>query len=372
MNKRIIFIPLFLAFMGVGLLALLGTKSSQFAAMAKAAETPFVPSVTVSTFEAESQTWGESLRSVGSIEPIQGIIIEAESSGRVDSIHFKNGQQVSEGDLLIQLDVDVERAQLRSANATARLAKTEYERTAKLRESGSVPQSALDAAIADLDRANAEVENIKAIIDRKTIMAPFAGRVGIRQINLGQFVAQGAPVVALQSYEKVYVNFSLPQQALSRVEVGYPIVLTTDAFEGLEFEGEVTALSPEIDPATRTIKIQGTLDNKDGKLRAGLFVRIKVVLPISNKVIAIPTTSVLYAPYGNSVYKVVEDDETGALVAKQYFVRLGATRGFCLRRGRCEFGRCGRFQRLFQAPERCTCECRQHKHTESRARTNTR
>ena len=207
------------------------------------------------------------------------------------------------------------------------MAKTEYERTAKLRESGSVPQSALDAAIADLDRANAEVENIKAIIDRKTIMAPFAGRVGIRQINLGQFVAQGAPVVALQSYEKVYVNFSLPQQALSRVEVGYPIVLTTDAFEGLEFEGEVTALSPEIDPATRTIKIQGTLDNKDGKLRAGLFVRIKVVLPISNKVIAIPTTSVLYAPYGNSVYKVVEDDETGALVAKQYFVRLGATRG---------------------------------------------
>ena len=313
--------------MGVGLFALLGTKASQFAAMAKAEETPFVPPITVSTVEAESQTWGQSLRSVGSIEPIQGIVVEAESSGRVDSIHFKNGQEVNEDDLLIQLDVDVELAQLKSAEATARLAKIEHERTAKLRESGSVPQSALDAAVADLDRADAEVENIKAIINRKTITAPFAGRVGIRQINLGQFVAQGSPVVALQSYDKVYVNFSLPQQALSRVEVGFPIILTTDAFDGLEFKGEVTALSPEIDPSTRTIEVQGTLDNEDGKLRAGLFVRTEVVLPVLNDVVAIPTTSILYAPYGNSVYKVIEDDETGALVAKQYFVRLGAARG---------------------------------------------
>lgn len=327
MTKRLIFIILFLVFMGVGLVGLLGTKGMQFSTMAKAAESAFIPPTTISTFEAETQTWGESLRSVGSIEPIQGIIIEAESSGQVDSINFENGQEVSQGDLLVQQDIDVELAQLKSAEATATLARIEFDRATKLRESGSVAQNALDAAIADLDRANAEVENIKAVIDRKTITAPFDGRVGIRQINLGQFVTQGSPVVALQSYDQVYVNFTLPQQALSTLEVGFPLVLTTDAFPEIEFKGSVTAVSPEIDPATRTIEVQGTLDNPDGKLRAGLFVRTEVVLPKEHDVIAIPSTAVLYAPYGNSVYKVVEDEETGSLIAKQFFVRLGSVRG---------------------------------------------
>lgn len=327
MTKRILFIFAFLIFMGIGLTALIGTKMTQFSAMAAAAEMMVPPPTTVSTFAAEKQTWGKSLRAVGSIEPIQGIVIEAESSGQVDAINFENGQEVSKGDLLVQLNIDVEAAQLKSAEATARLAAIEYERNKRLRESGSVSQNALDTAVANIDRANAEIENIKAVIDRKTITAPFDGRVGIRQINLGQFVPQGSPVVALQAYEKVYVNFSLPQQALSSVQVGYPLLLTTDVFPNEQFMGSVTALSAEIDPLTRTIEVQGTLDNADGKLRAGLFVRTEVVLPDESSVIAVPTTSVLYAPYGNSIYKVVEDADTGAKIAKQYFVRLGAVNG---------------------------------------------
>ncbi len=325
--KKIFFIFGFLLIIGVGLTVLIGTKGLQFTAMAEAAENSGPPPTTISTFEVQEQSWGQHLRAVGSIQPVQGVELEAEAQGIVKKINFENGQQVGKGDLLVQLDVEVEKAQLKSAEATAKLAAIEFERAKRLRESGNVPQSNLDSAVADLERANAEVENIKAVIDRKTITAPFDGKVGIRQINLGQFVPLGAPIVAIQAYEQVYVNFSLPQQALSKVEVGYPLILKTDAFPDRDFQGKVTALSPEINPVTRTIQVQGTLENPDGALRAGLFVRVNVILPEINTILAIPATAILYAPYGNSVYKVVEDKETGSLVAKQFFVRLGQPRG---------------------------------------------
>lgn len=325
--KRSLFIILFLVLGSTGLTFVLGTKGLQFAAMAEEAAEAQMPKTTVATFTAASQDWEQSLRAVGSIRPIQGVLLETEASGLVQSINFENGQLVEAEQLMVQLDIAVEQAQLRSAEATARLAEIEFQRAQRLRESGNVPQSSLDSAIADMERANAEVENIKAVIDRKTIRAPFAGRVGIRQINLGQFVPMGAPLVALQSYGEVFVNFSLPQQALGIVKERYPIVLSTDAFPGREFVGKVTAISPEIDQATRTVRLQGTLLNTDESLRPGLFTRLRVILPESKPVVAVPTTSILYAPYGNSIFRVVTDEETGDLVAKQFFVRLGATRG---------------------------------------------
>jgi membrane fusion protein (multidrug efflux system) len=249
----------------------------------------------------------------------------------IDSINFENGQEVKAGDLLVQLDIDVEKAQLRSAEATVQLSKTEFERATRLRKSGNVPQSDLDRAIADLERAEAEIQNLKALIERKTIEAPFDVRVGIRQINLGQDVSTGSPIVSLQADEQVYVNFSLPQKTLSKIQAGMQLAVVSDAYPEQTFVGTLTAISPVIDPATRSVALQGTIDNPDGLLRSGLFVNIELVADQTEEVLLIPSTAILYAPYGNSVYvvesKQSEDGSAESLIAKQKFIRIGRTRG---------------------------------------------
>ncbi|PXA03997.1 efflux transporter periplasmic adaptor subunit [Coraliomargarita sinensis] len=330
MKKTIFILSLFL---GVILLIafLVGTKMMQFGAMAEAGANGGPPPETVSSTEASTQVWQTRLRAVGTIEPVQGILIESETSGLVDAIAFENGQEVQKGDLLVQLDIDVEKAQLRAAVATAKLADLEYERAKSLRASGSIPESRLDSAAADLERAQAEIENINAVIDRKTIKAPFDGRVGIRQINLGQYVPLGSPIVNLQSDENVYANFSLPQKDLSQIEKSIPLTVRSDAYPEKEFQGELTAISPEIDATTRSVALQGTLQNADGLLRSGLFVEIEINLPDQRQVVAVPSTAILYAPYGNSVF-VIEESEgaengEGQLTARQKFIRIGQTRG---------------------------------------------
>lgn len=330
MSKKIIFIVAIIVTVGGIVAALVTTKFMQFDAMAEAGENKSPPSSTVSVTTPRSETWETRYKAVGSIEPIRGILMETEMPGVVDAIRFENGQYVKQGDLLVQLDINVEKAQLRAAEATLQLAKTEFERTKRLRETGSVPQSQLDQSIANLERAEAEIENLKALIDRKTIEAPFDGRVGIRQINLGQYVAAGAPIVSLQADDQVYVNFSLPQKVLSNIETGMPIELSSDAFSGQTFPGTLTAVSPQIDPATRSIALQGTVNNPDGLLRSGLFVNIELVSEETEDVTLIPATAILYAPYGNSVYVVETEQPEGGkerLVAKQKFIRIGRTRG---------------------------------------------
>ncbi len=323
--KKVIFSLLLIVALIVVLATVFGTKVLQFKAMGAAAEGMMPPPETVSTFEVEQQTWTQSLRAIGSVEPIQGILLETEIGGVVESINFDNGQKVEAGDLLVQLDVDVEHAELKAAQALARLAEVELERAKRLRESGNVPQSDLDRAVAEESRSQAEVENIQARIDRKTIRAPFSGKVGIRQINLGQFVPSGAPIVALQANETVYVNFTLPQQALGKIESGYSVKLTSDVYPGRTFEGRLTAISPEIDAKTRSVALQGTFENPDGLLRAGLFVRVEVSLPTKSTVTVVPATAILYAPYGNSVYKI-EDGENGK-IARQHFISIGQRKG---------------------------------------------
>lgn len=331
MLKKILFVIALLITLGLALFFLFSTKSAQFNAMAEAGKMAGPPPSTVSTFIVEEQTWVNSLNAVGSIQPVQGVVLEAEIPGIVKTINFKNGQSVKAGDLLVQLDVEVEQAQLNAAESTARLTKVELDRSQRLIATGSVTQSQLDKAIADHENAKANVENLKAVIARKTIRAPFTGEVGIRQINLGQYVPQGAPIVPIQSNDQVFVNFTLPQQALAKVTSGMVVDLISDVYPDQKFTGTITAISPQIDPVTRTVELQGTLENPNGLLRAGLFVRVSVTLPEKNVVTVVPSTAILYAPYGNSIF-IVEPDTNEAgeqigLKVKQSFIRVDAHKG---------------------------------------------
>lgn len=306
------------------------TKEAQ-ALMAEAKKLMKPPPESVSTSLAELQTWPQILHAIGSIKPVKGVRLDAEVSGIVNAINFENGQKVSEGDVLVQLDIAPEAALLKSNKANAQLAKIELERAQRLRDTDSVAQSELDRAQANYDMAEAQVKNIEAVIDQKTIRAPFTGHVGIRQINLGQFLAVGSPIVTLQSYDTVFANFTLPQKSLGQVKPNMKITFTSDAYPDRQFEGKLTAISPQVDPVTRTIELQATLQNPDGLLRSGLFVDVTVTLSEDNKVLAIPATTIVYAPYGNSIFKVLEkeDEKTGETITivKQSFIRIGERKG---------------------------------------------
>lgn len=308
--------------------ALVLIKKGQFSAMAEAGKQMGPMPESVSTFTVEAQEWLTKIRAVGSIEPIQGVALEAEVPGIVREINFENGQLVEAGDLLVQLDVDVEKAQLRAAEASAKLAEIDFERAKNLVKSGSITEAQFDQSSADLERAQAEVENLEAVINRKTIRAPFTGRAGIRKVNLGQFVATGAPIVAVQSNESVYANFTLPEQALAKIDSGMPLTLTSDVFQGEVFEGVITAISPEVDPRTRSVEVQGTLANDAGLLRSGLFVRVEITLPSPTNVRVIPSTAILYAPYGDSVFVVqAPESEDDLPTVKQKFIRVDRRQG---------------------------------------------
>lgn len=327
MSKKAVFIISLLVALALAIFALVGTKLSQFSAMKSAGEKMTPPATTISTTKVAQQVWKTQIRAVGSIEPTQGVSLEAEVPGIVKAINFENGQVVEAGDVLVQLDVAVEQAQLRAAKASANLAKIDFERFQSLRKSGSITQAQLDQASADLERAEAEVDNLSAVIDRKTIRAPFTGRAGIRRVNLGQYVGTGSPIVSLQSDHQVYVNFSLPQQAMSKIDTSMQLELSSDVYPDQTFSGEITAISPEVDPSTRTIEVQGTLTNKAGLLRSGLFVTVIITLPNEKEVLVVPSTAILYAPYGNSVFVVVPAEEDGALTVKQSFIRIGERKG---------------------------------------------
>lgn len=328
MAKKIIF-TLVIVLILVGTLA--GIKGLQFKTMFAQGANFVPPPETVTTTEAKQDTWQPTLTAVGSVAAVQGVVLGAEMSGAVKNIAFESGATVRAGDLLVELDSSVEQAQLRSAMASADLARLNLERARELREKKMMSQADLDSAEAQAKQANAQIDNIRAVIAKKAIRAPFAGRTGIRQINLGQFLDNGAAVVTLQSLDPVYVNFSLPQQDLAQLGVGMAVRVTTDAFPGQNFEGKLTAINPEVDAVTRNVRLQATLANPAGKLRPGMYVNVAAVLSQMERVLMIPATAVLYAPYGDSVFVVEDkkDEKTGATgkVLNQKFVRLGKTRG---------------------------------------------
>lgn len=288
------------------------------------------PPETVSTATAEAQRWERSVESVGSLRAVQGADLSTEESGVVAVIHFENGQEVNEGDLLVELDSQTEQANLRSAEAEQDLARTVYKRTLRLRQNNTVPQSDLDAAQSQLRKMTALVEQLKATIRKKQISAPFSGRLGIREVNVGQFVNNGDRIVSLQSLDPIYVDFLLPQQLIAGLRPGQPVAVITDVYPDRVFDGELTAINAEIDRVTRNIRLQGTLKNSQGALRPGMFARVILTLGDPQEVVAIPATAVLNEPYGDSVFVVSEktsEEGKKTLVAEQRFVRTGRSMG---------------------------------------------
>lgn len=327
MNKRII-----LSIVGVLVLVggLGGIKFLQIGRMsAQALQTP--PPETVTTAVARRQVWEALLPAVGSLQAVQGVTVEAELAGKVAQIAFEPGTKVRAGDLLLKQDTSLEEAQLRAAEAAATLAKNNLERTKELFTKNTISKSEWDNAETQFKQAVAQGDAIRATIAKKNIRAPFAGLLGIRLVNLGEFLHEGDAIVSLQSLDPIFVNFLLPQQELAKMRVGLTVRVTTDALPGEVIEGTITAINPQVDAATRNIRIQATVANSREKLRPGMFSEVAVVLSDRNEVLAIPATSVLYAPYGDSVFVVEEkkSEKTGEPVktVRQQFARLGEKQG---------------------------------------------
>ena len=286
---------------------------------------------TVTSAEVKNADWQPMLTAVGSISPVQGAMISAELAGTVAEINFQSGSLVKKGEVLLKLDASAEEAQLRSAEADAELAKNDLDRARGLAERKVISAAEFDAAQSKYAQKKAAVENMQSVIDKKQIRAPFDGTAGIRAVNPGQMVKVGDPLVSLQALGQVFVDFSLPQQQLADVKTDLTVKLTTDAVPNREFEGKLTAVNSSIDPATRNVSLQATLDNQDNVLRPGMFGRVKVLLPQKHPTLFIPATAVSYAPYGNSVFVIEKknDEKTKqeSLILRQQFIRTGETRG---------------------------------------------
>lgn len=310
-----------------GIIAFLGgAKTLQFGAMMAQAEKVAPPPEAVATAVVAPREWQPELNAVGSLSPVQGVMIKAELSGVVREVGFENGATVKKGDLLVRLDTDLEEAQLQSAEAQAGLARLDFERAKRLKTDKTIAQAELDTVESRHKQADAAVAALRATISKKTITAPFSGRAGIRKVNVGQFVEVGNPIVPLQSVDPIYADFHLPQQRLADLRPDLAVNLQTDAFEGRTFSGKLSAINTEVDEATRNVHLQATIPNPDGLLRPGMFVRTAVLLPGKKDLLTIPATSVLYAPYGNSVY-AIEAGPNGGKVVRQRFVRLGPSIG---------------------------------------------
>ena len=322
-----------------GLLLLIGFLGSvkfapgfgQFSAMAAEGARLVMPATVVTATPARPEVWEPTLPSTGSVMTMQGVTLGAELAGKVTRIAFESGAGVKAGDVLVQLDTSSEEAQLRAAEAGVTLAKINVQRARELRAQSTISQSELDSAEAQIQQAVAQADNIRSVIAKKTIRAPFSGRLGLRLVNLGQILHEGDPIASLETLDPVYVDFSLPQQNLADVAPGSAVRVTTDAAPGQTFEGKVNAINPDVDFATRSLRIQATLPNPGEKLRPGMFANVEVVRTEQKKVLVIPATAVLYAPYGDSVFVIDEkkDAHTGQVqkILRQQFVRLGLARG---------------------------------------------
>jgi membrane fusion protein (multidrug efflux system) len=291
------------------------------------------PPEAVTTVIAKRQQWPANLNAIGSVAAAQGVTVSADLPGIVSRIDFESGKAVRQGVVLVALDTRQEQAQLAAAVAQQKLAHLSFERVSGLLEKGVVAQADYDKAAADLSQGEARVREIRATIDRKTIRAPFSGVLGIRQVNLGQYLAAGEAIVPLQSLDPVYVDFSVPQQEVASVPIGAPVRVGSEGAAGAakaEFGGKVTAIDSVVNDATRNLRLRATLSNREGKLRPGMFVDVNVVLGTAQSVVAIPASAVSYAPFGDSVFVVADmKSPKGASYrgAKQQFIKLGSSRG---------------------------------------------
>jgi len=338
--------------------ALVGLKAMQIKTLIDTGKNMRMPPITVASAVAEQAEWENTVRAIGTLEARQGVMITAEVPGRVTGLRFKGGQFVKAGATLVKQDVTTESSQRRQAQSALALAESNYRRVKPLYDKNVVSRADFDAANSQLKTAKAQLAGIKTSIAKKTIVAPFDGRLGLSLVDLGQDLSAGVPIVSLQSVDQMLVNFSLPQQELSRVSKGLPVRVSTDAIPGQLLNGKISAIDTQIDSATRSVTIQAEIDPTDNSaaLLPGMYANVEVVLPVNEAVLMIPATAVSFATYGDSVFIIEPSDaepsdaanetETQAetnpdagsadenwyeqpegLIVRQQFVQLGSRRG---------------------------------------------
>ncbi len=322
MNKRMIFMLI-----AVGLLfgGIFGYKAFVDSIVAEIFDTMEPETETITASTARLTEWTPQFRAVGNFVPVQGAELALEQPGIVRQVHFENGQTVEEGQRLISLDTRVDEAELKRLEASLRLAELEFERQERLFEKRSISQAALDQAESEADQARAVVDAQQAIIDQKILRAPFDGRIGIRQVNPGQFLSAGTPVVTLQSLDPIFLDFTVPQRKLPDLATGAAVQARIDTFHGETYEGEISALEPRLTESTRSVRVQAQFDNPEELLRPGMFAQVTLDLGEPAEVLVVPQTAIRFATYGDSVFTIEENGDEKKVI--QRFVRTGRTRG---------------------------------------------
>jgi membrane fusion protein, multidrug efflux system len=312
----------------IGGLGFVKFKQIQVAAQSFAKFQP--PPTAVTTIAARQENSPATLNAIGTVVAVQGVTVSADLPGIVDRIVFDSGKSVHEGDVLVELDTKQERAQLAAAQAQSDLARINFQRLQGLVKDGVIPQADYDRAESEQRATEAKVKEIQATIARKIIRAPFSGTLGIRQVNLGQYLSAGNAVVPLQSVHPIYVNFGVPQEEARQVAVGRTVRVTADDLPGRNFEGRVTAIDSVLDERTRNVQVQATVTNGDGKLHPGMFVKAQLVLGAARPTVTLPASAISYAPYGDSVFIVTDmQDQSGRPYrgVRQQFVKVDGSRG---------------------------------------------
>jgi len=328
MKKRMI---IMLAIVGLLFGGIFGFQIFKMQMIKKSMASQKMPPSTVSTIRAAIQPWQPELRAIGTLRAARGVDVTTEITGLVRTIHFKSGDTIKTGQILVQLNADSDLAQLRSSEASAELAKSVYERDKKQFAVKAVSQAVLDADAADLKSKLAIAAEQAAIVAKKCIRAPFAGRLGITTINPGQYLNPGDKIVTLQALDNLYADFFLPQQELANLTLGEKVIVTTDSYPGRSFVGKITTINPKVDPETRNVQVEASIANPGQVLLPGMFASVQVQAGTVQKYLTVPQTAVSYNPYGETIF-VVQEGEKGpdgkpGLIAKQVFVTTGATRG---------------------------------------------
>jgi membrane fusion protein (multidrug efflux system) len=300
--------------------------------MAKYMASAPIPPATVSAMAAAYDTWQPQLSAVGTLRAVRGVDVTTEVAGIVRDIEFKSGDEVKTGQVLAQLNADADVAQLHALQAAADLAQTVYERDKKQLAAQVIAQSVVDADAADLRVKRAQVEQQAALVDKKTIRAPFAGKVGIVTVNRGQYLNAGDKLVSLQSLDPIYVDFTIAQRELPQIGVGRAVTLTADAYKDTAFEGRINAISPNVDASTRNVSVEATLPNPKRLLLPGMFATVRINSGAPARYLTLPQTAITYNPYGDTVFVVKpserKDQQGNAmLTAQQVFVTIGPKRG---------------------------------------------
>jgi membrane fusion protein (multidrug efflux system) len=285
------------------------------------------PPQTVSTLVAEYSDWQPEVTSVGSLRAYRGVDVTTELAGLVRTINFKSGDEARNGEVLVELNADSDIAQLHALQAAADLAQTTYNRDKVQFDAQAISQATLDADAADLKNKRAQAEAQAALVAKKTLRAPFAGRLGITTLNPGQYLNPGDKVVTLQAIDPILVDFRVPQAQLSRIAVGQSVHVSTDAFGKEVFEGKVTAIDPRVDPASRNFQVEASVNNSSRKLLPGMFARVAVLSGDVQHFLTLPQTAITYNPYGATVFVALHPKDGKSLVAQQVFVTVNGTRG---------------------------------------------